>query len=228
MSKPFLTNLGVQPADQARSPTVQTYPPAFNSNAQALWYEVIPRLVMTGRPGEDWGRAVRDFMRLCEDRSIFPFVNASRNDELFEFLRAKRKAVVEYIDRVGLFKEVKVRDVSRTCQLTDRGFQLEIHGICRLLDPSFPQWLGQQGYVRGTTGDLLKEIETGLTFFACNTGTNDVDRWHIGYRINSEAYPDIPNYPEASRNELERFVLDVLWEPAFRMQRPQGLLHRLI
>ena len=228
MDAPFLTNLGVSPLLQGRAPTAGSFPDAFNPNARTLWESVFP-IVESGDPRFDWGVAIRDYIDACEVNDVYPFreTGADPNDRIFEALRDGRAAVVNFIDRIELFKEVKIRDVARTVTMMDVGFTLEVYGLCRLLDPSFPQWLIQVGFAQDQ-GEYHKALGGMVTMWVRKDGEDNVDRWHIGYRIKVSAYPAIPGHAAPSKSELERFVLDVLWDSAFRMNRPNGLLHRLI
>jgi hypothetical protein len=69
--------------------------------------------------------------------------------------------------------------------------------------------------------------------FAVNGDLNDRGghmprRWHIGYEIDCPIFPEIPTNGLPSKAELEKFILNVLFMPVLRRQRPKKILHRLI
>lgn len=235
MAQPFLSNLGVSAIEQARAPTVDAFPQALNPNNKSEWGTAIQNLVTTGDTLKDWGLAIKDYVRLCTDRGVYPFQNVhqNRNDRITDYLRERRRQFVHFIDRAHFFDGVRVRTSGRTVKVTDTGFVLRVTATAYIKDPSFAQWLTQMPMPRFDfvkhEGRHTKVLGPGLTMFAENERqSRSPERWIIGYEITCPVFPDIPTSHTPSRAELENFILDVLWMPLLRSMRPQKMTHRLV
>lgn len=233
--KPFLTSLGVSPIQQARPPTADAFPPAFNPNNKLVWNELIENFIPSGDVNRDWGTLIREYIDTCSDRDLYPFQNIhqSKNDQIYHYLKDRRHEVVRFINKSKLFDEIAIRDSKRKVAMTDSGFVLEVYAICRLKDPLFLKWLQRSPYpkfesIRKPDGRYMKPLMDGLSMFVFNTGAEMSQRWHIGYVIECPMFPEIPGNPLPSKSDLEKFVLRVLWEPILRSARPDGVMHRLI
>jgi hypothetical protein len=230
--EPFLSALGVTAIQQARTPTATSFPLSFNPNNQSLWYEAVHRLEPSGDAQTDWALTIREYIKLCQDRGVFPFQNVhlqQRNDQISDFMRERRRAFVDFIDSAKFFDGVKVRTTKREVTVTDTGFVLTVTATAYIKDPSFEQWL-QQSPIPNFT--LIADrrhsrvLHPGLRMFAENEGSNS--SWNIGYEIVCPIYPDLPDHHTPSKAEIENFVLSVLWMPLLRSIRPHQLTHRLI
>jgi hypothetical protein len=233
--QPFLTSLGVPPNRQARPPNSESFPLSFNPNNFHVWEEILRDFIPTGNVVNDWGKVIRLYIDTCYDRSIYPFQNLhqSKNDQIYHYLKDRRREVVRFINKSKLFHEIAIRDSRRKVAMTDSGFTLEVFAICRLKDPLFIKWLQKSPYpkfdiVRQPNGRYMKPLMDGLSMFVYNDGAQLSQRWHIGYVIECPMYPEIPGEPVPSKGELERFILKVFWEPILRSMRPDGVLHRLV
>jgi hypothetical protein len=234
MSSIFLSNLGVGDIQQARSPTTKTFPPALNPNNKSVWAEAVNSLTPSKHPQEDWGHALRRYVDLCGQRGVYPFqsVAQSRNDDISDFLRSSRRELVKFIDRTDFFADIKLRSTQREINMTNQGFVLTVSGHANIPDPSFEGWLTK---VPVPKFDLVKQggrywktIQEGLRMFAYRDhGSNSTDRWIIGYEVSCHIYPDLPTQHLPSRDQLEKFVMDVLFMPHLRAIRPKKLLNRL-
>lgn len=235
MAQPFLSNLGVTPIQQARTPTVDAFPLAFNTNARGEWGAAVQNLQTTGDTIKDWGLTIKEFVKLCTGRGVYPFQNVqqNRNDRITDYLRERRRQFVHFIDRSKFFEGVRVRTSNREVKATDTGFILRVTATAYIKDPSFVQWLTQMpmpnfSFIKHE-GRHTKVLGPGLIMFAENERqSRSPERWIIGYEITCPVFPDIPTSHTPSRAEIEAFVLDVLWMPILRSARPQKLLHRLV
>ena len=235
MSAPFLSNLGISPIAQARSPTANEFPIAFNSNNASEWSAAVHELVTTGDPTIDWGQTIKRYVQLCEQRGTYPFqsVHQSRNDEISDYLRDRRRAFVKFINRSNFFENVKLRTTDRKVTVTDRGFVLTVTANAFIKDPSFAKWLLQTPLphfdIVKHEGRHTKMLDDGLDMFVYQDhGSNSPERWVIGYDIVCPIYPDLPSQHLPSKAEIEKFILQVLWMPLLRSMRPNTALHRLI
>lgn len=232
---PFLSNLGVNPLHQAKAPTADQFPPAFNQNNRNVWTQAVLDLIPSGDGPQDWGTVIRRYVDLCTARGLFPFQNqhVSRNDQIVDYLRDRRRAFVRFVNQTGFFKDMAIRSTHRHVTVTDAGFVLTVYGKATIMDPSFVQWLVKIplpafSLIRSETGRHTKQLVDGINVFVENEGTLMSGRWHVGYDIQCPYYPDLPNDGAPSKAELERFILDVLWMPVLRSQRPLQTMYRLI
>lgn len=232
---PFLSKLGVLPQFQARSPTADSFPPAFNTNNKRIWEAVVLDFVSTADASKDWAKVISLYVDACQERGTYPFSNVkqSTNDQIFTFLSQKRAEVVKFINQIKLMDVVALRDSKRKVTMTTAGFTLEVWSQATPRDPTYSKWifnspLPRFDAVRKIDGKYTRGLGKGLTFWTYNDGAEMSGRWHIGYTIDCQFYPDIPARPLASQAELERFILDVIWSPIIKMNRPIGVLHRLL
>jgi hypothetical protein len=233
--EPFLFNLGIRSFDQARPPTVDTFPTAFNTSNRSIWTKAIQQLQPSGNSLQDWAVTLKRYIDLCTHDGIFPFQSSyseSRNDQIFIYLRERRRSFVKFVDKCHLFDDVKIRSTHHKATVTDKGFVLTVYAQARITDPSFIGWL--QGLplprfsLRQSDGRYIRTIQDGLEIFVYNEAPPLPERWCIGYNISCSMYPDIPNNHLPSKAELERFILDILWMPILRSARPVNTNHRLI
>lgn len=235
MAHPFLSNLGVDALTQGRSPTAQTFPRAFNPNNASDWTMAVNNTVMGDDPTEDWGLVIKEYIRLCTIRGVYPFQNTheSTNDQIVDFMRERRRQFVRFINRTDFFRTITLRSTHRHVTATDHGFTLTVYAKTLNTDPSFIKWLVESPFPRfdlvRKNGRYSKHLIPGLELFVENDyADNMTDRWIIGYDIHCPMYPDLPTNHTPSKAEIERFVLDVLWMPLLRSMRPIRTTHRLI
>jgi hypothetical protein len=234
MSSVFLGNLGIPDIQQARPPTTKTFPPALNGNNKSVWEEAVRDLTPSKHPQEDWGIVLRRYVDLCGQRGVYPFqsVAQSRNDDISDFLRDSRRELVKFIDRTDFFEGIKLRSTQREVTMTNHGFVLTVSGHANITDPSFESWLTTVPFPKFDFvkhgGRYWKNIRDGLRMFAYREGgSNSPDRWIIGYEMSCRIYPDLPTHHLPSRDQLEKFVMDVLFMPQLRAIRPKKVLNRL-
>lgn len=235
MAAPFLSNLGVTEIQQARTPTAEAFPLAFNPNNKSEWTAAVHELVTTGEPETDWGLTIRRYVELCAARGVYAFqsVHQTRNDQISDYLRDRRRAFIHFINISHFFDTVKLRTTERKVTVTDRGFVLQVDATATIKDPSFEKWLTKMPMPRFDIvrhdGRYTKAIQDGLLMYAYNERqSNSPERWHVGYEITCPIYPDLPDQHLPSRAELENFVLNILWMPLLRGMRPNAMTHRLI
>jgi len=237
MANPFLSSLGVPQLDQARSPTVKGFPTGMNANNIAEWTTAIHELIPCGEALRDWGIAIKNYVRLCEKRQVFPFSNTSvdRNDEIVDILKIAREDFVRFVNKNHFFRDIKIRTTLRQVHLTENGFVLRVYAKARIDDPSFIKWLEHlpMPYNFPTVqpdapNRYIKRLTHNLSLFVESEAPMLKERWLVGYEISIPMFPTLPNELLPSRAEIEEFILSVLWLPLIRSMRPFGMQHRLI
>jgi hypothetical protein len=206
----------------------------FNPNNKSVWQKAVHELVPEN-PTVDWVRCIQRYVDLCTLRGVYPFqsVQQSRNDQISDYLRERRRAFVKFIDQTDFFEGVKLRTTDRKVVVTDKGFVLTVTATARIVDPSFEKWLMEMPFPRfdlvKKEGRHWKTLQTGLRMFAYrDLGSNSPERWVVGYEITCPIYPDLPDKHLPSKQQLEKFVLDILYMPHLRAMRPKKALNRLI
>lgn len=227
---PFLSNLGIQDTDQARSPTVAAFPLAFNPGSKGIWETTIAELVVTDKPDEDWAHAIKNFVKNCVEADVYPFSNMkqSANDQILSELTDARKKIVKFLNQSKMLKYVTLRVSRREVEMSTIGFTLRVLGQAYLKDPTFEKWLMQTpmpAFRIKHEGRYLKHLSNSVTMVVYNEGNQ---RWRVGYEIVVRHFPELPGKHIPSKAELERFVLDILWMPVLKSHRPDGFHHRLI
>lgn len=158
------------------------------------------------------------------------------NDEIFATLQAARRQVVKFIDRHRLQDAMRVRSTERTVQMLRRGFSLTVTARCYPITekPALLSLVGVKDNMGLRKADETwasiwkREIWPGVEFFIANEGAHMSQRWYFGYHIVCPIDPYIPGRPNPSREEQERFILKILYEPILRSIRPVGMTTRLV
>lgn len=231
---PFLSNLGISAVDQQQSPTVRSFPRTLNPNCKLMWQQAIERLEPTDDPMHDWGQALRAYIRLCIKASQFPFSNLrqSANDQITMSLQNARRQVVKFMNLSKILKQVNIRKTRREVLMTSNGFTVTVFGNAEIKDPTFSKWLLQMPYpgfrLKDKEERYTKSLGQGITMVVYNEGANGSQRWHVGYEIVCNQFPDLPGKQLPSKGELESFILDIIWTPILKANRPYGFHRRLI
>lgn len=230
---PFLSNLGVSAIAQSEAPTVAAFPKTFNTNCKAIWQTAVEGLEPSDDPMMDWGLVLRAYVKLCVKASQFPFGNTrqSANDQIAMKLQNARRQVVRFLNLSKLLSHMTIRKTRREVSMTSSGFTVSVFGNAEIKDPTFPQWLLQMpypGFRIKHDGRWEKLIAPGVTMIIYNEGANGTQRWHVGYEIVCNQFPDMPGRHLPSKGELETFILEIIWLPILKSHRPQGFHRRLI
>lgn len=231
---PFLAKLGVPAGAELRSPNPNAFPSAFNAQTKRIWDAATAKVQPTKDIEADWAKVIDVYLKDCTAAGQYPFsdMHQSVNDQIMTQLAEARRAVVKFINNSKLLQHVAIRDSHHKVTMTNTGFVLAVHGVARLKDPTFPQWLTKlpmpHFQILKVDSKYIKSLGKGVTMYAYNEGANLVDRWHIGYEINIMHFPDIPNNYVPSKAELERFILDILYMPILKSHRPFGVTHKLL
>lgn len=208
-------SLGIDPQRLQGRPAPQSYPSAFSPNCKPHWDAVVSNL-QPGSGEEVWRQAIQMFLAQCRAANTSPFAGTrqSRNDQIVTRLRASRRAVLKVLDNSRAFRMITLKAVRRSCKMKDGVLVLRVEGEIMAADPTVPEWLLRKPWPafglkhRGVYSKQL-DSRTRMVFF--NSGANMPLRWHIGYEIIIDIMPALPN-PVASDQELETFLLKVLWQ----------------
>jgi hypothetical protein len=214
---------------------VKGFPQGLNRNNIAEWTSAIHSLIPTATAAEDWAQVLEKYIELCEAQGVFPFSNTQtdHNDQIIQLFQRTRRDFVKFVDRNRFFHDMRIRSTHHLVHLTDLGFTLQVYAKARVEDPSFVKWLeslptAESFPFRRQSDRYVKRLTHYLAVFVETLDPNNPEQWKVGYEINSPWFPTIPNQHLPSKEELERFILDVLWMPLIRSMRPIGMGHRLI
>jgi hypothetical protein len=236
MRMPFLSNLGVLAQDQARNPCASSFPHAFNPACQHVWDAVVTGMLQGKDVAANWGHAITLFIEVCIAKDMYPFSNLkqSANDSILTDLQDARLAVVKFMNLSKMLSFVNIKATSREVELTNTGFVLRVYGKAILKqpnDPTFEKWLLQMPYPRFDLKDhgrYVKHLSHTVAMVVFNEGASMSQRWHVGYEIICNQFPDIPGKHTPTKEQIETFILDILWMPVLKSRRPIGWHHRLI
>lgn len=207
--------LGLDAQTLQNRPTPQTYPRAFTPNCKVHWDRAVASLPDAGRPADLWAQCLRTFVQLCRQANTVPTlgVEQARNDQIMSVLRTSRRAVLKVLDNAQVFRMMTLRTVSKTCRLTPSGFVIRVEGEIQALDPTATSWLLLKpwpAFDLKSRGLYRKQLDAHTKMVFYNAGANLSLRWFIGYEIEVSVLPALPRL-DASKAELEAFVLNVLW-----------------
>lgn len=220
----FLPGLGISDVSLAQNPTKEAFPKAFNQGCKRVWDAVVDKLNLEEDKDLNWGLAIKRYIESCIEQDLYPFSNLkqSTNDIIVNRLLIARRSVVKFFNNSRILDLTDVRATKREVKMTSTGFVLRVFGKATIKDPTFPARLLQMpypGFRLKHEGQYLKGLGNGVTVAVRNEGANGIHRWHIGYEIVVNAYPEIPGHPVPSKAELEDFVLKILWPPIMKANR---------
>lgn len=232
MKAVFLPALGIDSNLQHLDPSVESFPPAFNSANRPIWEAVIrSHRMLEDSVQLNWASVINKYVDQCVNLNRYPFTNSSSNDFLIKALASNRHAVVKFLNRVKLLKMVEVKSTKREVILHSTGFTLRVYGRIILKDPMFESWLTRiplPSFNLRKNGEFVKPINSNTKLFVYNEGIRAYGRWYLGYEINVSSYPSIPTNHTPNKAELKAFILNVLWLPVLRLNRTQEVRQRLL
>lgn len=141
--------------DASKPPSLTHFPPKFSPNGFTVWRALLDS------PGylyyvsnhhtlsERWKWMVYHYIQDCEKRGLFPWrisAEQSKTDVATYLLSAARRQLKTYFKRVGLFKLVQIRPMtkatSRAYIFKKDSFEIKITALLDpIKDPSFKTWL---------------------------------------------------------------------------------------
>lgn len=222
--------LGVADQRLSTPPEPRDFPPGINRANQRYWTQAV-NSVTDKVSRKAWDKALTAYIRLCELNNTYPFDNRSaNNDEIYNKLIRARRTVVRFIEAQKVNTEMVVRTTERSVAMTPTGFVLRCIGHCDFLEepPSVIRTMG----IRKAHRKFATQWEIGLgdntTFFVANDIINMAGRWHYGYEVKVDVFPFVPGGAAPTSNDMENFILKIIYLPILRAYRPIGLQHRLV
>jgi hypothetical protein len=234
---PFLSQLGIQPTAQARGPRPTEIPSGLNGHNGLEWSEAVNNTVRPkGSTLRWWARVINAYIKLCRERDVFAFANdgEGRNSYLEDLMIRARQDFVRFCQKVKFFDGIKIRSTERQATAGPNGVTIKVWANSTVDDPLFVNWLRnlpvpyQWSRQQKRFNYYEHRLSPVLTLWVEFTNHTAIDTYKIGYDVNLPGFPSIPNNPLPSRKEVEEFVLEVLWLPLLRANRPFSMDHRLI
>jgi len=222
-----LNSLGIPSQEQARSPTADFMPPSLNPASAKYWPIAVGKVQHLKNSRAAWTSAINEFVKLCEKNSVLAFTNSeSDNDKILTRMIEARREIVRFINANKVLEDLKTYRVKRIVRMTTSGFTLTVDVQARQLDED-PTLMGVLGQ-RQMDGRYTRNLLSNLTFFVYNDGAKLSQRWHFGYDLSIDIFPNIPGKRLPTAAEQERFVLEVMYLPLVRCYRPKNSIHQLI
>lgn len=229
--------LGVPLSEQLAVPTADTFPSRCNPRALPMWRTAVSSTGSTV-PATAWARTFDKYLQLCRAKGVHPITSDEvRNDQIYTKLIDARRLVVKFIDQHRLADELKVRTTKRTVRMTNTGFVLKAEGHCEPFHgvntlkgqrPSVIDKMGLRTNSSTWASRWSRSLAANVEFYVVNEGTAMSGRWYYGYSVTVDIFPAIPGSIASTTQELENFVLKIIYLPILRAYRPQGLMHRLV
>ena len=206
----FLSSLGISPIQQGKPPTVDGFPLMFNPETRNLWALAVEATkdVDVVKNHTRWTRCINYFIDLCVENDKYVFDTTSANDRILELLSKARLTAVHYINKYSI---------------------IDVDANVALKDPTFPEYLINKCLFKTHLYDEHSReahLPDGVSFYYVNRGTSQ--RIHFGYRITIPMFPRVPDSSLPKKQELEDFILNILWMPVLKSHRPLKLAHRLL
>jgi len=227
----FLSSLGISPLQQGKPPTIDGFPIAFNPETKNEWALAVDATkdVDVVKTHTRWVHCIRHFIDLCLQADKYPFYTTSVNDQILDLLSKARITAVRYINKYNILDLVSLKNIKHSCHLTDKGFIIDVDANVNLKDPTFKEYLIKHCLFKIHLYDdhsVEAHLHDNVSFYYVNRGTSQ--RLHFGYRITVPMFPRMPDNSIPKKQELEEFILNILWMPILKSHRPFKLAHRLL
>lgn len=231
MAKVNWNALGVSEQQLVSMPGPRDFPAGINRANQRYWTQAVNQVRKTGRPQDVWNSALDVYIDICRRKNIFAFDNRSaNNDQIYNRLIRARRTVVRFIESQKINQEMTVRTTERLVAMTSTGFVLRCIGHSDYLEepPSAIRTMGIRRAYRKFATQWEVGLGNGVTFFIANDLVDMKGRWHYGYEVKVDVFPFLPGIGAPTSNEMENFILKIIYLPILRAYRPLGLQHRLV
>lgn len=233
-----LSIIGVPDSQLGRLPGVAGYPKKFNPEAQKVWNKMVQNEDFKKRCKQAvdldvaWHNAIQEFLRLCEEVGVFPFVNnadTSRNEFIQDYVRRARMALVKFFDENCIFERVKVRKAYRDYFRKDTGLVInswaELYPVKDTAE--FMSWIQKAPaprFIKHTDNHYVKVIQPNVRAWVKFIHSG---RIVIGFSIEVVGTITVPNKPNPKRKEVDKFIDDRIFLPTIRAHRFKGVTTRL-
>lgn len=215
-----LYSLGLTESQIKSGPKDAVFPPRLNKAASKHWPAAVGT-VSTNNPKKGWTQAITRFIKLAAEAGDYAFTNeTSVNDRILTRLIYNRRQVVKFIDRNNVLDYLRTRNSKREVIVDRNGFSITVEAKCNQLteDPTFIDVLGLG--IRRPNGRWQQRLGPDVDIYLYNEGARMSQRWVLGYTIRVREYPVVPNMPAATTLELERFILENMYLPILKSNRP--------
>lgn len=233
-----LSIIGVPESQFKRYPGVAGYPQKFAPEAQKVWNKLVMdpafqlRCKNTVSLDVAWNNAIQEFLALCEDLGVFPFVNnadTSRNEFIQDFVRRGRIALVKFFDDNKIFERVKVKKAYRDYVRKDTGLIILSWADVKVVGDyeEFLNWVQQvpaPRFLKTTEGRYTKMIQPNVNAWVKYTGPTRIT---VGFSLEVAGTVTVPNKPNPKRKEVDKFIDNMIYLPVVRAHRFQNVTTRL-
>lgn len=233
-----LSIIGVPLSQQRDWPTIAGFPRKFNRLALPMWADVLEdaefvrQATALGNKDATWNLAIQEFLQRCEDVGVMPFpgnTDISQNQYVQSYVKRSRLELVNFVERVGMFKRLHVRSVYRQYTRDEEG--ITFHCWAELFPvlnfPDFRQWLVTSPwprFIKTVDNKYVKVIRPNVNMWV--RYLND-SRITVGYSIKVIGTVNIPGNKTPTRKEVDEYLDRTVWLPIIRAHRFRDVKNRL-
>ena len=210
------------------SPSPRTFPSRLSKNSYSVWESLFKdpafiKQLQTLTTEKQWILALRTYVAKCRKNNTLPFAATSidsqpTQSEIFKYLMAARKHIVDFLDNIQLFEHVKFYKIQRKFIRTDDSLTVEISCLLRSADKD------KLTVMLTSIPNGFRKVGTGLVYMSKDKNAEillDFTRPEtpsLIYKLNvhtasskSKAYMD-----SLDAKQFETYVKKDLWFPIIR------------
>jgi hypothetical protein len=232
-----LSIIGVPEDYFTKFPGVYGYPKKFAKEAFEVWKELVTskefrtKCRSLGTIDLAWHVAIQDFLSLCEDRGVFPFINntdTARNEFVTDFMRRGRIEIVRFLDEIKMFEKVRVKKAYREYRRKDTGLVIKSWAeLFPVEDPNFQTWINtfpSPRFLKTVNNRWYKILRPNLIVWIRIINKSRVT---IGFDIEVAGTITVPGNKTPTRKEVDSFIDNSIFLPIIRSHRFNNVKTRL-
>ncbi len=232
-----LSIIGVAEEFSSKLPSVYGYPKKFAKEAFEIWRQLVTsnefrtKCRSFGNINLAWHTAIQDFLSLCEDNGVFPFVNntdTARNEFVTDFVRRSRIELVRFLNEIKIFEKIRVKKAFREYKRKERGLVIKSWAeLYPVEDPTFETWINtfpSPRFLKTVNSKWYKILRPNLVVWIRIINKNRVT---IGFDIEVAGSITVPGNKTPSRKEVDNFIDNNIFLPIIRSHRFNNVKTRL-
>ncbi len=233
-----LTIIGVPPEFHDQWPQVAAYPSKFSDAGFHVWQGLLAdasfvrMMQTTGSRDAAWHMTIHEFLRRCELAVVKPFSDSTpTTGTAFTRDQARRGRIfiVDYCNKIGLFKKLRPQYVHREYIREDK--KSIIYSWARMFpisDPTFPDWLTSlpmPRFMKHNRSRMVCQVRPGVRIWI---DCLNLKRVVMGQEIDiPRSTIDIPGNVTPTRQEVDDFLDTQIWLPIVRAVRFDNVVNRI-
>lgn len=232
-----LAIIGVPPEFRSQWPQVAAYPSKFSDEGFHIWQRMLAdksfvnRMLATGTRDSAWHFSIQEFLRRCELAVVKPFSESTPTagtSFVRDQARRGRIYLVDYCNKISLFKKLKPMSVNREYMRTDK--KIIIYSWARMFptnDPTLTDFLTSlpmPRFIKHNRSRMVCQVRPGVRIWV---DCLNLKRIVVGQEIDVPGTVDLAGNVTPTRQEVDEFLDTHIWLPIVRAIRFDDVINRI-